>query len=142
MVYARCFELYVRLFLVKLVSKVSPLNLLKEDYIPSVVIDYIYVALRLGIKMYHILKYIDALLRLCLKMPLTIILFLSASTRELVRRRHRRRRAEHSRMYLRIQQMSHNLLSTFIKHGETMWLIVNTEKSLLETLRIILCNLK
>jgi len=71
-------ELASRILLLTRLAKVLGLILLIEDYVPTVVIDYAYIALRLGLLINSIMKFVKVLLQVYSKeRPLKIIFPLS-----------------------------------------------------------------
>jgi len=83
-----------------LLTKVFGLILLIEDYVPAVVADYVYMALKLELPINSIMKFVKILLQIYSKERPLKVIFLSALRSELIRRWYIRKRDEHSKLYL------------------------------------------
>lgn len=95
-------EIYVRSLLLWLM-KAFRYIVFVEDYIPAIIIDYIYVVLKLEIQSKNTLKWLLILLfKLYSKIKPILLFYLTASLSVLIIRWHSRGRAECSRTYLQI----------------------------------------
>jgi len=133
------FELYARLLSLLIMSRVCKLVMLIEEYIPAIIIDYVYVALRLGMPINKISKYINILIHSYLKVHPSRVIILAASMQELVRRWHKRGRAEYSYTYILVQQIIPSLVKTLTRHFDKRVLILDTtNKTILDTLKALI----
>ncbi|RLG83529.1 MAG: hypothetical protein DRO40_04360 [Thermoprotei archaeon] len=138
------FELCARILLLLIMNKICRLTLLIEDYIPVMIADYAYVALKLGIPIDKISKHINILIHLYFKAYPSKVVLLTASTRELIQRWYKRGRAECSRTYLLILQRTVPKLAKILTHrcdvGEIA--LDTTNKTVSDTLRALVQNIR
>jgi len=137
--YINTLELASRILLLRLLAKVFGLILLIEDYVPAIVVDYIYIVLRLGLPINSITEFIKILLQMYSKERPLKIIFLSASKSELIKRWYSRKRGEHSELYLSLTQMLMLSLVMKIFESSNKVLIIDTsDKSVGKTAAVIL----
>lgn len=136
------FEIVIRLLILMVINKIFKRFLLIEEYIPAIIIDYLYVALRIKTPITAIKRNIDILVRFFLKVyPLRMII-LTASIQELIHRWRKRGRAEYSRAYIFIQRILFTLIEILVHHPNKDILIIDTtNKSIYNTLKILVQNI-
>jgi len=137
--YINTLELASRILLLARLAKIFGLILLIEDYVPAIIVDYVYVALKLGLPINSIMKFIKILLQVYSKEQPLKIIFLSATKPELIKRWYIRKRGEHSELYISLTRvLMLNLVMKVFENSNKALVIDTSDKSIGETATVIL----
>jgi len=134
------FELSGRLLVLYILSKFIRITLLIEEYIPAILVDYLYISLRLKLRLRTILKYMNIMLYFYNKLHPLKVVFLSAPLKVLVKRWYQRGRAEHSQLYIHLQLHLLQQIVTFTTLSKNVVLIDSSNSKIIDTLRVILSS--